>query len=177
MMITFRQEKLAKEALVNFLQHALLFLSGSADRLLEGSNNTLLIDDQRLTLQVLSSELRDSFDAELAENQVWEIHPSDLESAGLFGSRLLIKTRAIRYWEQRYAENTREGSLYLFCLIEATDALLHKLVTACCIDETPLRISRLLLNLSDSTTAETMHGINQHVFPTDIAPYTVVTST
>lgn len=157
-MITFKQEKLAKEELVEFLHYALLFLPGTADKLLEGNNSTPLINNRRLALHRLSSELRDKFDAELAENQVWEIHPSDLESAELYGSRLRIKTHAIQYWDQQYAANTVERHLYLPCMIEAIDTLLNKLIKACCIDEAPLRISRLLRNSVDAKGAGTMNG-------------------
>jgi len=150
-MISFEQEKLAKEELVEFLHYALLFLSEITDTLVKNSDGTQLAHDQRLTLERLFSDFRNNFDVELAENQIWEIHPSDLESADLYGSRLHIKIRAIQYWDQRCAPTNLERKLYLPCLITAIDSLLSKLIKDCCIDEAPLAISRLLHNSINKT--------------------------
>ncbi len=150
-MITFEQEKLAKEELVEFLHYALLFLSEITDTLVKKTDETRFTNNQRLALEQLFSEFRHSFDVELAENQIWEIHPSDLESADLYGSRLHIKIRAIQYWDQRCAPTNLERNLYLPCLVTAIDSLLSKLIKDCCIDEAPLEISRLLRNSINRT--------------------------
>ena len=159
-MITFEQEKQAKEELVEFLNYALLFLSEVADKLLENDGDTLLANDQRQALDSVFSVFHNDFDVELAENQIWEIHPCDLESSGLYGWRLHIKIRAIQYWDQRYAPTALEKTLYLPCLTTAIDNLLNKLIKDCCIDESPLELSRLLRHLIRTTDSSSGQALS-----------------